>query len=300
MKSALFIITSVFIAAANAESANRVVGHHQDPQDEEGLRRVAEQRGAKLRGANSNQRMPGNNAYHHACILTESMSMSAPIFEAEASLSMPTRFVVPAEFSMSIPDLTPAAMEEEGADEGPIEEPVKMFTKSEKPGRRTLSARRHLMESMSMSAPIFEAEASRSMPTRFVVPAEFSTSIPDSTPAAMGEEGADEAAPVKEVGPTEEPVKIFAKLEKLGRRTCSARRHLMESMSMFAPIFEAEASLSMPTRFVVPEEFSMSISDSTPAAMEEESADEGPVEEPVRCLPSQKNREDVRTPPNDT
>jgi hypothetical protein len=104
MKSALFIITSVLVAAANAESANRVVGHHQDPQDEEGLRRVAERRGAKLRGANSNQRMPGNNAYHRACILTESMSMSAPIFEAEASLSMPTRFVVPAEFSMSIPD----------------------------------------------------------------------------------------------------------------------------------------------------------------------------------------------------
>ncbi len=68
------------------------------------------------------------------------MSVSAPIFEAEASLSMPTRFVVPAEFSMSIPDLTPAAMEEEGADEGPDEEPVKMFTKSEKPGRHTLSA----------------------------------------------------------------------------------------------------------------------------------------------------------------
>ncbi len=53
--------------------------------------------------------------------------MSAPIFEAEASLNMPTRFVVPAEFSMSIPDSTPAAMEEEGADEGLVEEPVKMF-----------------------------------------------------------------------------------------------------------------------------------------------------------------------------
>ncbi len=155
--------------------------------------------------------------------------MSAPIFKAEASLSMPTRFVVPAEFSMSIPDSTPAAMEEEGANEaapvkevGPAEEPVKIFTKSEKPGRRTLSARRPLMESMSMSAPIFKAEASLSMPTRFVVPAEFSMSIPDSTPAAMEEEGADEAAAEKEVGPAEEPVKIFAKSEKLGRRTLSA------------------------------------------------------------------------------
>jgi hypothetical protein len=204
MKSALFIIASVLIVAADAESANRVVGRHQDPQDEEGLRRFAERRGAKLRGADSNQLMPGNNAYHRARILNRSMSMSAPIFEAEASLSMPTRFVVPAEFSMSIPDSIPAAMEEEGADEapavkeiGPVEKPVKMFPKSENPGRCTRSTRRHLMESMSMSAPIFEAEASLSMPTRFVVPAEFSMSIPDSIPAAMEEEGADEAPAVK-------------------------------------------------------------------------------------------------------
>ncbi len=134
MKSTLFIITSILVAAANAESANRIVGHHQDLQDEEGLRQVVEQRGAKLCDANLNQQMPGNNAYHRACILTESMSMSAPIFKAKASLSMPARFVVPAEFSMSIPDTTPAAMEEEGADEGPIEEPVKMFAKSGKTG----------------------------------------------------------------------------------------------------------------------------------------------------------------------
>jgi hypothetical protein len=105
----------------------------------------------------------------------ESMSMSAPIFEAEASLSMPTRFVVPAEFSMSIPDSTPAAMEEESADDGPVEEPVKMFAKSEKPGRRTRSARRYLIESMSMSAPIFEAEVSLSIP---IFEAEASLSIP--------------------------------------------------------------------------------------------------------------------------
>ncbi len=101
--------------------------------------------------------------------------MSAPIFKAEASLSMPTRFVMPAEFSMSIPDLTPAAMEEEGADDGPVEEPVKMFTKSEKPGRRMRSARQHLIESMSMSVPIFKAEASLSIP---IFEAEASLSIP--------------------------------------------------------------------------------------------------------------------------
>ncbi len=105
----------------------------------------------------------------------ESMSISVPIFEAEASLSMPTRFVVLVEFSMSIPDSTPAAMEEEGADEGPVEEPVKMFAKLEKPGRRTHSAQRHLIESMSMSAPIFEAEASLSIP---IFEAEASLSIP--------------------------------------------------------------------------------------------------------------------------
>ena len=45
------------------------------------------------------------------------MSISAPIVKARASLSMPTRFILPAEFSMSIPDSIPAAMEEEGADE---------------------------------------------------------------------------------------------------------------------------------------------------------------------------------------
>jgi hypothetical protein len=113
MKPASFIIASVVVTAANAESANRVIGHHQDgPQDKEGLRLVAERRGAKLRGADSNQRIPGSNAYHRARILTGSMSMSAPIFEAKAGLSMPSRFVLPAE-----PDLIPAAMEEEGADE---------------------------------------------------------------------------------------------------------------------------------------------------------------------------------------
>ncbi len=42
--------------------------------------------------------------------------MSALIFKAKASLSMPTRFVMLTKFSMSIPDLIPAAMEEEGAE----------------------------------------------------------------------------------------------------------------------------------------------------------------------------------------
>jgi hypothetical protein len=121
-----------------------------------------------------------------------------------------------------------------------------MFAKSEKPGRRTRSARQHLMESMSKSAPISKAEGSLSMPITFVVPAEFSLSIPDSIPAAMEEEGADEAPAVKEVGPVEEPVTMFAKSEKPGRRTRSARRQLMASMSMSAPIFDAEASLSIP------------------------------------------------------
>ncbi len=101
--------------------------------------------------------------------------MSAPIFEAEASLSMPTRFVVPTEFSMSISDSTPAAIEEESADDGSVEEPVKMFAKSEKPGRRTRYANWHLIESMSMSAPIFEAVASLSIP---IFEAEASLSIP--------------------------------------------------------------------------------------------------------------------------
>ena len=211
MKSALFIIASSLAVLANAEGANRVVGRHQDHQDEEGLRKVAEHRGAKLRGALSNQRIPENNAYRRARILTGSMSMSAPIFEAEASISMPTRFVVPAEFSMSMPM--------------PKSTPDKVFAKSEKPEGRKLAARRRLMESMSMSAPIFEAEASISMPTRFVVPAEFSMSMPM---------------------PKSTPDKLFAKSEKPGRRSLAAQRHLMESMSMSAPIFEAEASISMP------------------------------------------------------
>jgi hypothetical protein len=183
----------------------------------------------------------------------ESMSMSALIFEAEASLSMPTRFIVPAEFSMSILDLIPAAIEEEGADEaaavkevGPIEEPVKMFAKSKNLGRRARSAQRHLMESMSMSAPIFEAEASLNMPTRFIVPTEFSMSIPDLIPAVTEEKGADEAAAVKEVGPVEEPVKMFTKWKIPGRRAHSAKCHLTASMSMSAPIFETKMSLSIP------------------------------------------------------
>jgi hypothetical protein len=53
------------------------------------------------------------------------------------------------------------------------------------------------MESMSMSALIFKAKASLSMLTRFVMLTEFSRSIPDLIPAAMEEEGADEAAAVK-------------------------------------------------------------------------------------------------------
>ncbi len=126
MKFALFIISSSLVVSANAEGANRVVGSHQDPQDEEGLRRVAEHRGAKLRG-----RTPA--ARRH---LIESMSMSAPIFEAEASISMPTRFIVPAELSMSmpLPKSSPAALEEEAED---VEEP-KLSAKSEKPARRLL------------------------------------------------------------------------------------------------------------------------------------------------------------------
>jgi len=66
----------------------------------------------------------------------ESMSMSAPIFEAEASISMPTRFIVPAELSMSmpLPKSSPAALEEEAED---VEEP-KLSAKSEKPARRLL------------------------------------------------------------------------------------------------------------------------------------------------------------------
>jgi hypothetical protein len=207
---------------------------------------------------------------------TEKPARPAPIFEAEASISMPTRFIVPAEFSMSIPlpKSAPAAPEEETED---VEKP-KLFAKSEKTARRTLTARRHLMESMSMSAPIFEAEASISMPTRFIVPAEFSMSmpLPKSAPAAPEEEAEDVEKP-----------RLFAKTEKPARRTLADRRHLMESMSMSAPIFEAEASISMPTRFIVPAEFSMSmpLPKSAPAPPEEEAED---VEKPKLFAKSEK------------
>jgi hypothetical protein len=105
-----------------------------------------------------------------------------------------------------LPKSAPAAPEEEAED---VEKP-KLFAKSEKPARRTLTARRHLMESMSMSAPIFEAEASISMPTRFIVPAEFSMSmpLPKSAPAPPEEEAEDVEKP-----------KLFAKSEKPARRT---------------------------------------------------------------------------------
>ena len=129
MKSALFIIVSCVVVSANAEGADRVVVRHQDTHNEEGLKRVAESSGAKLRGAVSNQRKQGDNAHHRARILTGSMSMSVPIFEAEASISMPTRFIVPAEFSLSMPEAMPAALEDTTVDK---EAPKMIAAKAEK------------------------------------------------------------------------------------------------------------------------------------------------------------------------
>jgi hypothetical protein len=109
--------------------------------------------------------------------LMESMSMSAPIFEAEFSMSAP---IVEAE--MSMPVLGKA---------------------------RKLTSRR-LTESMSISLPIYEAEFSMSTPTRFIVPSEFSMS-----------------APIVEA---EMSMPVLGKARKL------TSRRLTESMSMSAPI----------------------------------------------------------------
>ena len=158
MKSAMHIIVSALVVATNADDANSIFGRHPGSQDEN--------QGGKLRGgAVMRQRTPKDIIGRHslnARRLTESMSMSAPIFEAEMSMG-----------SMPLVD----------------SEPV----------------RRRLTESMSMSTPIFEAEMS------------------------MGSLPLFDSEPV--------------------------RRRLMESMSMSAPIFEAEmshysevSSLSMPAR----------------------------------------------------
>ena len=156
MKSAMLVIVSALVVATNADDANSIFGRHRGSQDEN--------QGGKLRGgAVMRQRTPKDIIGRHslnARRLWESMSMSAPIFEAEMSMG-----------SMPLLD----------------SEPV----------------RRRLTESVSMSTPIFEAEMSLSIP------------------AAVAE-------------PKGKARKLHA-------------RRLMESMSMSAPIFEAEMSLgSMP------------------------------------------------------
>ena len=83
------------------------------------------------------------------------MSMSAPIYEAEFSMSTPTRFIVPSEFSMSTPIL-----------EAEMSMPVL--------GKARKLTSRRLTESMSMSAPIYESEFSMSSP---IFEAEFSASM---------------------------------------------------------------------------------------------------------------------------
>ncbi len=164
MKSAMLIIVSALVVATNADDANSNFGRHPGSQDEN--------QGGKLRGgAVMRQRTPRDIIGRHslnARRLTESMSMSVPIFEAEMSMgSLPLFDSEPVRrrLTESMPMSTPIFEAEMSMGSMP-------FFDSEI-SSLSMPARRRLMESMSMSAPIFEAEMSHysevsslSMPVR--------------------------------------------------------------------------------------------------------------------------------------
>jgi hypothetical protein len=178
-----------------------------------------------------------------------SMSMSMP---ADLSLSMPAAYMsisMPAELSMSMPPGYIA--EEEVAEEEVIAEEVVVFSKGSK--RRLQLTARTLTEeaSMSMSMP---ADLSLSMPATYMsMPAELSMSMP---PAYIAEVEVVEDVAAGDVVVLSKGSKRRLMLSKATRAAAEASM----SMSMPAGIVEAEFSLSTPSRFIVPADFSLSLS----------------------------------------
>lgn len=281
MKVLSFITASALVVATNAENTSLVYGR---------LARDAEVRGAKHTALKQrSSRVLKGKATSEA---NTSPRFVVPVAETSMSMSMssPTRFIVPAEFSLSMPVDVPGA---EAGEEDILSMPAasssmpvdaRVFSKGSKrrlqlskdaSATRTLKAE----ASMSMSMPVdfslsmpatymsVPAELSMSMPA-VSMPAELSFSMPIAYIAAVELVG-DVAEPAAEVvEPAAEEVRLFSKGSKrrlmLSKATSAASAVKKEagiSMSMSMPDLEtAEFSLSTPTRFIAPAEFSFSLS----------------------------------------